>query len=188
MDLDYLKDENGLAWILFTLTGDLAKLPSGTNRRKIGFRKDYKTGRKTPFIMKDRQITEQLELMTYEYMRTLGGKVPPSFFDKDVYCAIYCADIKYRNSRKSRPYDSHNSTKSLCDWLESIGLVSNDSQIEAHPAKIKDYPDLGEGHQTLVLVVRRDLVQGSLTAFSRILFKDVVGEGFFGDKKGTTES
>jgi len=66
-------------------------------------------------------------------------------------------------------WDSHNRGEAIADWLQREGVVDDDSQVEMHPVKRSDYPDLMQWFQgsrfpkieeskqsTTIIILRKD--------------------------------
>jgi hypothetical protein len=76
------------------------------------------------------------------------GEPLPSFGEDRIHALLLCARHKVH-------FDSHNETKALCDWLEAVGVVDNDTQIEAEAKKKEWYvPEMSEQFTSTVIIQR----------------------------------
>lgn len=50
--------------------------------------------------------------------------------------------------------DTHNLNKSVCDWLQRIGLVENDKHVDCFPTRNQDWPEVAPNQETFVIAMR----------------------------------
>lgn len=115
----------GVGILLF---GPIAHFPSKSNDQKVAFRTGANGHSRVPYIRSSTRTKERLALLSWHYRRALsdiGVTEPPSFGPQAVYVQALFAN-------KPGVWDVHNQPKAACDWLQEIGLVFNDSQIEPH--------------------------------------------------------
>jgi hypothetical protein len=111
-------------WI--ELTGKL-RFPS--KNKKPVFRNAF-TGKR--FMPKNTSWTIDRDAITVLYRNACAGKLP-TFNDELVkLTAILPAPTRGRD-------DSHNRGESIADWLQHIGVVADDSQVEMHCIKRNEY-------------------------------------------------
>lgn len=119
-----VESTGSLRSLKITIDGDLSKLPSTTNKREIGMvkRKGSKTGAMRPILMKNPEQAARTEALS----RLLEAKEVGSFDDlsRRVFVLILLGSSCYR-------MDSHNIPKFVCDWLQSMGIYSNDKNVDA---------------------------------------------------------
>lgn len=139
-----------------TLRGDAAIFPSTSNSRDIGYKwgTSRKTGRRTklPFIRKSKFQTDRLALITAAYAEAVvsEGVMPPAFNDEPV--TVFCV-----LARAANRFDSHNFSKPIGDWLQSVGVINDDSRAEIFCIKRDDYANLRGGEfRTDIYVLRRE--------------------------------
>ena len=143
-ELDYLA-------VVITFEGSLAFLPSVNHKRT-------NEGR----IVRSYDTKKKLKLMTEYYCLSLmqSGIMAPSFGDSLVSVNAFLA-------HKPRRWDSHNLGKELADWLESIGLINDDSQAEVDCRKKVEYTTV-DNHSSNIFIFSRELV--SKRHYDHILF------------------
>jgi hypothetical protein len=104
--------------IQIEFTGALLQLPSSNDR--VPFR----AGR---FLTLDwhKEGAARLDAMTQLYTQALvtEGLPPPTFGKNPVHIHIVLGHRKGR-------WDCHNTPKAVCDWLEDIGLIDDDSRAQ----------------------------------------------------------
>lgn len=135
-------------------SGLAARFPSMSNDRAIQSRRS-KNGRHIAIGHTDEAVA-RMDAATALYMAEISkcDRVP-QFGNVLVYVRIMLADDRFIK-------DSHNHSKAICDWLQTLNIVNNDDQIECAPAKKKEYFRETEHKETRILVVRRTLVENFL--------------------------
>lgn len=129
--LQIFRKEGKLCGVWIEFSGDLSRFPSMTNSRPIFWNKKTRK----PFIGKSKKQTSKLEAITKSYdlavknMKTLA----PMFLDEPLHVMALLSVYKGR-------WDSHNASKAICDWLQSVAITNDDSHIECEPKKKSDYP------------------------------------------------
>lgn len=103
----------------------------------------------------DTQLAALQALRFHYLITTMAQGIQPSFNDKLVSMVVV-------NSRTNkRAWDSHNVLKFLCDWIEDLGVVTNDNQIEAYCFKAEDYPDQVPDNVTSIILLERSLFRST---------------------------
>lgn len=141
------KAEQGMHGVHIEFSGPLAHFPSTSNSREIRWM-NQPGGTRRPFISKSSYQRAHLEAATRAYTQALidGGHFLPSFGSEPVSVMALFADKKGR-------WDSHNQTKPLGDWLEEIGLITDDAHADIDCKKQKSFSEsLAEMARTLIVV------------------------------------
>jgi hypothetical protein len=124
-------------WIEFA--GKAAHLPSTSNGRQIAWNR----GSNRPFVRKSTTHQARLEAMTTLYSEAILEKSLGRIeFGTDL---IHVQAILAMNTRS---FDSHNMTKPIGDWLQHIGMIENDSQLEIECKKRGHYLIQDSGNTT----------------------------------------
>lgn len=131
------------------LSGSLAILPSTSNSRMIAL--NSRTGGR--FIKKNYEHQKKLEMLTHAYAVACmhQGIMVPSFLKDPVYVLVLLA-------HNPRRHDSHNYAKPVGDWLQSIGLIKDDSLAEIDCRKKKDY-FTNTLDQTEIIIIDKELIR-----------------------------
>lgn len=147
-------DPNTPHAISIRFTGPAARFPSTSNNQKILF---HGKGKRMS-VGHSNKVIGRMYAARQLYILALmeRGITPPTFGDARVFVQV--ALVKDRWIR-----DSHNYAKPICDWLQAVGVVNNDSQIECHCFKRHEYGN--ETAATEVLIVQRAVVQRCLSEF-----------------------
>lgn len=145
-------------WI--SLRGDAAHFPSTSNRRTIGYKN---TGLKVvPFVRRSNDVLDRLKTITSLYNQEVNTfyadhKVKMEFGTRQVFLLALLA-------HRPRRADSHNFCKAIADWIQSVHIVNDDSQIEMHCAWKADYTELSADlTSTDIFIHDRTLIQTDLT-------------------------
>lgn len=126
-----------LCALIIELRGDAALFPSTSNSRQIYLNR--KTGAR--FIGKSSSAKEQLDLISALFLQEIISRynLPvPSFGEFPIHVLALLAD-------RPGKYDSHNYSKPIGDWIQSTGIIDDDTYAEILCVKKKDYP---QGHLT----------------------------------------
>lgn len=150
----HLVNEHILKLMFF---GDVSHFPSTSNSKTI-FKK--RVGNKIiPFIAKSSEQRRRLDQITevfYRDLRAHGFSEPPKFGDKLVFCPVFLAYLPRR-------HDSHNYSKPIADWLQSVGIVDDDSYCEMPCRKAVEYQHLGiDANATTIYVISKSFIGGLL--------------------------
>jgi hypothetical protein len=113
-------------WIEFK--SDILRFPS-KNQKAI--HRNPKTGKR--FINKDKRAQVNLGAMTHLYRLACGGRAPT--FSSNLVKAICIIPP----SVTGRRFDSHNFGESIADWLQGMGVISDDSLLQLECIKRDDY-------------------------------------------------
>ena len=86
-------------------------------------------------IKKSQRTLDCLAEMTALWQRALyqSGEPLPTF-------GATLVRIFVVHAYKPRRYDSHNVPKAVCDWLQYIGVIEDDTNAECFCIKSQDYP------------------------------------------------
>lgn len=140
--------DGGLLSVEVGFSGELSAFASTANARVIRWRGFGKARR--PFIGKNDQQLAKLEAARFLYEQELCRKqMPAPAFNRTKTIALLMLP------RTGRRFDSHNYTKSICDWFEAVGLIDDDSLMEAHAIKREDYDALA-GDELHMIIQRAD--------------------------------
>jgi len=125
--------------VVIELTGPYAFFPSTSNSKAIRFKRYngaqfYKRGKLIPYIGSNSSHLAKLKEMSLMYVAGCldAGIAPPSFHDTPVHCIALLA-------RPKGIWDVHNATKPIGDWLQGVGVVTNDKSLEIWPVDISRY-------------------------------------------------
>lgn len=135
--------------IRITFTGPAAKLPSTSNSKQI-----YKCRGRTKIGNTSSNIA-RLRAMTDLYIRACAsaGQYPPQLGNKKVHVTVALAANK-------RKHDSHNYSKTVGDWLETINLIEDDCNAQIFCLKKSDYENkFCNQKSTEIIVCSREFVQ-----------------------------
>lgn len=165
-ELAFRRDGGELTSVRLILKGDAAIFPSTSNSRQIGYHWGYsrKTSQRTrlPFICKSKFQINRLALITAAYAEAVVacGVLPPTFGAEPV--TVFCLLAKARGR-----FDSHNYSKPVGDWLQSVGLIDDDSRAEIFCIKRDEYDGFktAGGPATEIIVCRRSLCRNNTRAF-----------------------
>lgn len=148
--------EKDLVGVWIELVGAVSQIPSTSNNKTI-FNKRH-GGKVVPFIAKNPRHIEALDLMTKLYFAACAEqKTPiPTFTDQSVFV------LAMLGARKGR-WDSHNMSKPIGDWLQSIRIVDDDKQAEIYCVKKSDYPELSDHQNTTQIIIQPKSQVKSLT-------------------------
>lgn len=162
-----LYEHNGTESLMLELSG--VYFPSTTNSRKIGRRWVNRNGKKflSPFLMKNEGQQAALNEITALYIaECYRNKLNPKpHFDGQV--TVLCL-LGHRPGR----WDSHNYSKSVGDWMQSVYLVEDDSKAEIFCVKRSDYSNDGGD---ILLIQPRNQTQILTEVFISQLFKRANG-------------
>lgn len=112
-------------WICFQ--GEGLKFPSKNRKRVV---RNRHTGK--PFILKDKKSQIQLDALTQLYRAACKGKTLT--FGNKLVKALVIASFN-----QSRQCDSHNINESIADWLQSVGVIINDSDLQIECIKNHEF-------------------------------------------------
>lgn len=157
------------------LGGYAANLPSKTNRRALytqvtkGGKRIYRIGQ----APRERGVTDAMTTLLQE---TLAFKKLSNIrFTGLVSVLVLCAD-------KAGTWDSHNTVKFVGDWLQSVGILSNDSNAEILAFKKGDYLETSElrGTTQIVILPRDKIVTDITRGYIAELKKISAGQKYIG--------
>lgn len=178
--IDTLRDSEGNTVIMrIEFTGDLARLPSTSNSKRIVYPKTKRVisrhGQKffgkfsTPRIAHSAVYAEKSKRMLAEFHAQAVAKnlKSPVFPDKTLI-HVFASLTRIANH-----FDSHNFCKPIGDFLQNAGVVSNDSWLQIFCVKQVDYPEVAPPESTvLFLLPERIMKPHILRAFKAM--SDVV--------------
>jgi len=146
------KEGDRLKAILIYLKGISAQFPSTSNSREIRYKWiNSKAGfrKKVPFLSKTKFQQEQLGKISALYTEALVrcGVPFPSFYGEKVHVLALLASMP-------RKFDSHNFSKPIGDWLEHVGIITDDTNAEIHCFKCGDYERFKENEETTIILVQ----------------------------------
>lgn len=147
-----------LAFLKIALIGSLSKLPSKSNGKRTFYNK--KANRWV--IVNDPESTNYFKKLTKHFNiyprcpSTMFGKY--SFFDEQVHLTLSASKANDRADRD-------NLLKGICDWLQQVGIVNNDNQIQPFPFRQSDYPELAPGGATYIYIQPISLLHDRLREF-----------------------
>lgn len=160
-------------WIEFG--GDAANIPSVSNARQIAWC-IAKGGKKRPIIRKTSNTIGRLEAMSHLFTEAVvkEGIGIPSFGETEVQVTALLA-------KRGGRWDSHNATKAIGDWLESVGILHDDQQAEIFTVKKSDYFDDTEILGTTQLIIQpKQQVKSVTKAYIYDVKKASTGYEFIG--------
>lgn len=157
------------------LGGHAARLPSKTNRRALythmvkGGKRIYRIGQ----APRERGVTDAMTTLLQEAM--LVKKISNIRFAGLVSVLVLCADAP-------GTWDSHNTVKFVGDWLQSVGILANDSNAEILAFKKGDYLESSElvGVTQIVILPRDKIVTDITRGYIAELKKISAGHKFIG--------
>lgn len=135
------------------LSGSLSAIPS-TNRRVIA------RGR----LIRCPKAQAKLNAMTRLFINATASD-PDSvrFGDEPIHVTLVCGERYSKIGSRIGRWDSHNLPKMLCDWLETVGIVNDDSRAEVTVVKRKDY--FGDAQPiTTIIIQPYEMVKPQLAA------------------------
>lgn len=111
------------------LSGPVAQIPSSSNTHRVARR-----GRQFA-VRKSQDTMDRLAEMSALWQRALyqSGEPLPAFGSTLVRIFVV-------HAFKPRRFDSHNVPKAVCDWLQYIGVIDDDTNAECFCIKAQDYP------------------------------------------------
>lgn len=121
-----------LCALVIELHGNAALFPSTSNSKQIYFNK--KTGSR--FVGKSHDARKRLDLISALFLQEIVTRynLPiPSFGEFPIHVLALLADRPGR-------WDSHNYSKPIGDWLQSTGIIDDDTSAEIHCVKKSDFP------------------------------------------------
>lgn len=126
--------------IHISVAGECAKFPSISNNRILSV--VFPKGEKPRAISSPNlEYTAILEALTRMYSEKMLREMPqPCFLDDKtnrLFMLVLLGDACSR-------MDSHNTTKAMCDWVQAIGLVKNDKNLDALPLLKRNHGIRGE--------------------------------------------
>jgi hypothetical protein len=133
------RGKDGLFGLHIEFTGPLAHFPSTSNDRAMHVRwgRDKATGirKKFHYIGHSNECRLRLDAATRVFTAALmqSGHALPCFHDEQVKVIGLFAHKKGR-------WDSHNQCKPLGDWLQSIGVINDDTNASITCEKKSWYP------------------------------------------------
>lgn len=142
--------------------------PSTTNSRTIGQKWVISNGRrfKKPFLMKNEGQQAALNEITALYIQQCAKhSVKPQFDGLTTIIVLL--------GHRSGKWDSHNYSKSIGDWLQSVGIIEDDSLAEILCFKRSDYSEEGGD---LILIQSREQVYAETENYIRKLFAAATGK------------
>lgn len=116
-------------WVEFE--GPDLKFPS-KNRKRVVFPR----GRFRPVIVKDSSVQADINAITTQFEMARNGR--PVSFGLDLIKVIVLLPAR------QRAFDSHNFNEFIADWLEDVGVVINDNQIEMKSIKRSEYQQFND--------------------------------------------
>ena len=152
---------------LISFSGELQMFPSTSNMKRTYVKKVHtKKGKDVQIggLRTDPDAQIRLEAFKHLYFEALRSKgLSTLTFGKTP------VHISLALPKRSRAYDSHNYPKPVCDWLQAVGLIENDSRAQCWPLKREDYGP-GDLASTKILIVTFRAVS--------TLCKDFIGNVF----------
>lgn len=149
-----------------SIYGPCSKLPSISNQRLVKGIID-KTGKARGVSAPNPEREVILEALTVLYNRRIQAlRVRPSFMDSPknrLFGVMLLGDECLR-------MDSHNIPKAACDWLQEIGLVKNDANLDVMPVHKSRFGELFSGMCTTILITRFSAVKGDMETLLRKLY------------------
>lgn len=136
--------DGSLKALLIDVRGYLSALPGKSN--------SYTRGRggvfQSPEVRGRTQAMDELfEMWKLRLKRALS-------FDGDVTVHVLCA-------KRKQKFDSHNVPKFVGDWLEKMGVLTDDSRAEIFAIKKEEYPaQFGSEEETRIAVFCREFGRG----------------------------
>lgn len=130
--VEVLKWRGVLCALVIELHGDAALFPSTSNSKQIYYNKS--SGAR--FIGKSSTASDRLKLISAVFLQeimTRYGLPVPSFGEFPIHVLALLTD-------RPGKYDSHNYSKPIGDWLQSTGIIDDDTQAEILCLKKSDYP------------------------------------------------
>ena len=119
-------------------SGALLQLPSNNDKRP------FKAGRFT-VVDWHKEAAARLQAMTFLFTKATmqAGILPPSFGETPVHIQILLGHRKGR-------WDCHNTPKAVCDWLEDVKVIDNDSRAQCWATKASWF-DLPQDRTTITI-------------------------------------
>jgi hypothetical protein len=159
-----LKWHGVLCALVIELHGDAALFPSTSNSKQIYFNK--KTGAR--FVGKSSSANERISLINSVFVQELAvtSQLPvPSFGEFPIHCLALLA-------HRGGKFDSHNYSKPIGDWLQSTGIIDDDTHAEILCLKKTDYP---QGRLTNIAEYRERIAKCSQLYNLRRIQEQVTG-------------
>lgn len=139
-----------------SVTGAASKFPSISNNRiqSVVFPKGGAKPRAVSFPAP--AFSDILDTLSLLYQQELAkrGNLDLAVFNDDKKSRLFM--LVLLSERCSR-MDSHNITKAICDWVQQIGLVCNDKNLDALPL-LKSQFALPDTDTSEILIVRKGFV------------------------------
>lgn len=123
-------------------------------------------GRGRRWIGYNTRTRKHLDQLTTLY-ELEAAKLPhrPNFEDRLVYVSVFLCERQRRVK-----WDSHNQPKVLCDWLERVGIVNDDTAAECHPWRMERWNE--KPTQTVIYIQEMDF---KIVQFGRGLIRNITG-------------
>lgn len=146
------------------LYDDLSALPSN-NRKDIGYKRTWRGLR--PFVKHTSSTRQFFGELTIRF-RSLTNLVQPlTWFGADpVHILIICGERYDKRGRRIGRWDAHNMGKFVVDWLQEIGVITDDSNAEVQMVKRREYYGNLDAH-TSIIIQHKKKVQSELERFVR---------------------
>lgn len=160
-------------WIEFG--GSVANIPSVSNSRQVAWC-NTKSGKKRPIIRKTSNTIGRLEAMSHLFTEAVvkEGIGIPSFGETEVQVTALLA-------KRGGRWDSHNASKALGDWLETVGILHDDQQAEILTIKKSEYFQDSEMLGTTLLIIQpKQQVKSVTKAYITDVRKASTGYEFIG--------
>lgn len=137
--------------IHINFTGELAHFPSTSNDRQIFYRTyTDKLGRKRSAPFNGRSVTAQMRLAAAkeQFLQAVAnsGYELPCFFDARVRIVGLFA-------QKSGRWDVHNQIKPMCDWIQDVGIITDDVNARVLAERKDDWPQAYPDYQTTTTIL-----------------------------------
>lgn len=153
-------DENGNCEIMrIEFTGDLGRLPSTSNSKRIVYPKTNRVvtrhgqifyGRfSTPRIAHSAKYSEKSKcLLSAFHAEAIRAKLKSPVFPDKTLVQVFAV-----LTRIAHVFDSHNFCKPIGDFLQNAGVICNDKWLQIFCVKQSDYPELGPNDSTVIYLV-----------------------------------
>lgn len=141
--------------------------PSTSNSRQIAQKWVISHGKrfKQPFLMKSQAHQVILNELTALYIRECAINSSKPQFEGDTNIIVLLG-------KRPGRWDSHNFSKSIGDWIQSVGIIEDDSKAEILCFKRDDYSNEGGD---LILIQPRGQVYERTENYIQSVFQLAIG-------------
>lgn len=145
-------DLGALQQLRIVVGGICSKFPSIGNSRLVRGYVDKGSNKVRGSSAPSPDYQVVMEVLTRLYRARTSPDLPePSFLDDPKSRLFVTVQLSDSCSR----IDSHNTLKSACDWIQSIGLVRNDRNLDALAFHKRDHGHEGQGFDKSEIVITR---------------------------------